>query len=327
MDPELHQLVEDGLVLPPSWNKDTDVHEVRAVLAQIARAQEEAGDLSTEEDDRQIRTRDGASITVRVHRPPGLAPDAGGRPGMLMLHGGGYSIGDLNAGARLGRIFAELGGVAVNVDFRLAPEHPFPGPVEDAYDALEWVSENLESLGIDLAKGFIVAGESSGANMALAVTYLWATQKNDSPLKITGIYASANSGVTSETVPEKYKSSFISMEQNADAPVMSIEALERIRELYRPDPKSPLAYPISIPNPSIMPRTYFQACGLDPTRDCTLVMEKAWRDAGVPTKLDIYPGMPHVFWALGLPPLAQTKKHEDDSRKGLSWLMSGIILV
>lgn len=116
---------------------------MRALLAQIAKVHQEAGGASIKEEDRHIKTRDGAHIAVRLHHPPGLAPDKGGRPGMLMLHGGGFSIGDLNTGARLSRIFAELGGVAINVDFRLAPEHPFPRPVEDAYDALEWVCFHL----------------------------------------------------------------------------------------------------------------------------------------------------------------------------------------
>ncbi|KAI1372706.1 Alpha/Beta hydrolase protein [Hypoxylon crocopeplum] len=345
-------------MLPPSWNKDTDVHEVRALLARNigreldphgadevdphvqTRDEEEldphgadivnlrrrfGGELDpygADEVDYRIRARDGVPIGVRVHRSLAHGGN-GGRPGMLMLHGGGYSVGDVNAGARLSRVFADLGGVAVNVDFRLAPEHPFPGPVEDAYDALTWVSENIESLGIDPEKGFIVAGESSGANMAFAVTYLWITTRKDAALQITGIYSSANSGVTAETVPEKYKPFFVSMEQNVDAPVMDTAAMERIKELYKPDPMSPLAYPIGIPDPSIMPPTYFQACGLDPTRDSTLVMEQVWKDAGVPTKLDIYPGMPHLFWALGLPALKQTKRHEVDTEDGFSWLLSG----
>ncbi|KAI1383498.1 Alpha/Beta hydrolase protein [Hypoxylon trugodes] len=143
IDPELDQLLKNGLVLPPSWNKDTDIYEVRALLSRIAEAQKQKASTEPqpfEEDDRRIPTRDGASIAVRVHRSRTQSDDEGGRPGMLMLHGGGYSIGDLDAGARISRVFASLGGVAVNVDFRLAPEHPFPGPVEDAYDALIWVS-------------------------------------------------------------------------------------------------------------------------------------------------------------------------------------------
>ncbi|KAI1108339.1 hypothetical protein F5Y14DRAFT_436633 [Nemania sp. NC0429] len=59
--------------------------------------------------------------------------------------------------------------------------------------------------------------------------------------------------------------------------------------IYKPDPNCPLADPVATPNPSVMPKTYFQACGLDPFRNCTLIMEKVWRDAGVRTKLDVYP--------------------------------------
>ncbi|KAI1408777.1 Alpha/Beta hydrolase protein [Hypoxylon sp. FL1857] len=325
IDPELDRLIKNGLVLPPSWTEDTNIRDVRALIAQAAQAAKEHAhpdDQRFAEDDRRIPTRDGASIAVRVHRLREWNADDGGRPGMLMLHGGGYSVGDLNTGARLSRVFADLGGVAVNVDFRLAPENPFPKPVKDAYDALAWTANNLESLGIDPAKGFIVAGESSGANMALAVAYLWTTLKKDISLKITGVYSSANSAANAQTVPEKYRSFFVSMEQNAGAPVMNAEAVERIRKLYKPDPTSPLAYSIAIPDPSIMPPTYFQACGLDPVRDCTLVMEQVWKDAGVPTKLDIYPGMPHVFWALGVPPSEQTRKHEIDTRDGLLWLLN-----
>lgn len=215
--------------MPPSWNKDTNIHEIRTLLSQIAENQESRVDTRFEEKDLQVPTRDNIFITVRVHRLREQAKNKDGCPGMLMLHGGGYSIGDLNTGARLSRVFADLGGIAVNVDYRLAPEHPFPGPVEDAYDALTWVEEHLEVLGINPAKGFIVAGESSGANMALAVAYLWTTQRKNATLQITGIYSSANSAATEETVPEKYKPFFVSMEQNAHAPILDIAAVERIK--------------------------------------------------------------------------------------------------
>lgn len=77
---------------------------------------------------------------------------------------------------------------------------------------------------------------------------------------------------------------------------------------------------MAIPDPSIMPKTYFQACGWDVMRDCTLIIDQVWRDAGVKTRLDVYPGMPHAFWILELP-IAQMRKFEEDTVAGLRWLL------
>ena len=91
------------------------------------------------EEDRQIPVRDGASIMVRVHRPKN--PPQGGSPGLVIYHGGGFCLGGLDNEVGTCRAWTELGGVAVNVDYRLAPEHPFPVPINDAYDALKWVGD------------------------------------------------------------------------------------------------------------------------------------------------------------------------------------------
>ena len=171
----------------------------------------------------------------------------------------------------------------------------------------------------------------------------------DLPPPITGIYCCATSGANAGTVPERYKGHFISFEQNADAPMQTIEVYEFIQskhatrravhppcelgnapllitmflatlENYKPGPRCPRAFPVAMPVPSVMPRTYFQACGWDIMRDCTLVMEQVLRDGGVPTRLDVYPGMPHAFWALGLP-ITQARKFETDTLAGLRWLL------
>lgn len=89
------------------------------------------------EEDRTIPTRDGSSIIVRIHSPK--LPPKDGSPIFVVYHGGGFILGGLDNEALLCRKFTELGGVAVNVDYRLAPEHPFPVPIHDAYDALKWV--------------------------------------------------------------------------------------------------------------------------------------------------------------------------------------------
>ena len=89
------------------------------------------------EEDRQIPVRDGSSITVRIHKPK--TPPKNGCPIFVVYHGGGFVFGGLENEVLLCRSFTELGGIAVNVDYRLAPEHPFPVPIVDAYDALKWV--------------------------------------------------------------------------------------------------------------------------------------------------------------------------------------------
>lgn len=91
------------------------------------------------EVDRRIPVRDGTSIPVRFHSP--RDPPASGSPILVMLHSGGYCIGGLDNRLEDCRMFVEKWGfVVVNVDYRLAPEHPFPTPVHDAYDAVKWVS-------------------------------------------------------------------------------------------------------------------------------------------------------------------------------------------
>jgi len=106
-------------------------------------------------------------ITVRIYRP-GPGPIGA----LLMYHGGGWMFGSLeDSDVRSRTIAARAGVVVVNVDYRLAPEFPFPTPVRDAYDALVWTIDQAERLGIDPDR-VGVAGESAGANLAAAVSLL-----------------------------------------------------------------------------------------------------------------------------------------------------------
>jgi acetyl esterase/lipase len=78
---------------------------------------------------------------VRIHRPSVPPPE--GSPGLVLFHGGGFCLGDCDNEVALCRRWTALGGVAVNVAYRLAPEHPFPTAVEDAEDSLLWVRTTL----------------------------------------------------------------------------------------------------------------------------------------------------------------------------------------
>ncbi len=122
---------------------NVDVVALRARLTAMKKGMTAANTGATDEspvreEDRQITMRDGESITIRIHSPK--QPHADGSPVLIMYHGGGYCLGDLENEALLCRKWVtECGGVSVNVDYRLAPENPFPVGVNDAFDALKWV--------------------------------------------------------------------------------------------------------------------------------------------------------------------------------------------
>ena len=92
---------------------------------------------ATVEEDLQIPTRDHSQITLRIYKSK--STQVSGAPILVMYHGGGFCFGNLdNETLNCRRWVERFGGVAVNVDYRLAPEHAFPTAVQDAYDALKW---------------------------------------------------------------------------------------------------------------------------------------------------------------------------------------------
>ena len=135
------QLIKMGLQLPPSWNLDTNIGEVRDQLDRQSEAQEsdesDPPTLQYTEEDRSAPVLRNTRIMVRVYKP--LSIPADGCPGMIMCHGGGFCVGNLDSGARVCRAFAKLGGVAVNVGYGLAPEHPYPTAIHDCSETLCWV--------------------------------------------------------------------------------------------------------------------------------------------------------------------------------------------
>ena len=110
-------------------------------------------------------------IPARLYVPPLPAPDAAA-PLLVYYHGGGWVIGDLDMYDDLCRLMAAAAGCMVlSVDYRLAPEHPFPQPLEDAFAAFEWTVANADSLGAD-PKRIGVGGDSAGGNMAAVVSQM-----------------------------------------------------------------------------------------------------------------------------------------------------------
>ncbi|MEU5860767.1 MULTISPECIES: alpha/beta hydrolase [unclassified Nonomuraea] len=121
-------------------------------------------------EDRHVPGPDGEpDVRVRLYRP---AQEGTGRPGLYWIHGGGMIVGvpEVDEATMIDYV-ERLGVVVVSVDYRLAPEHPHPAPVEDCYAGLVWTAKNADELGIDPAR-LAVGGASAGGGLAAATVLL-----------------------------------------------------------------------------------------------------------------------------------------------------------
>ncbi|QIZ39065.1 alpha/beta hydrolase [Saccharopolyspora sp. ASAGF58] len=119
--------------------------------------------------DRAVPGVDGGSVQVRVCKPPDAA---GPLPALLLLHGGGFVMGGLDAvTAQAADLCTRVPAVVVAVDYRLAPEHPYPAALQDCESALRWIAAGSGALGVD-AERIGVYGMSAGGGLAAALTLL-----------------------------------------------------------------------------------------------------------------------------------------------------------
>jgi len=124
-----------------------------------------------EKEDRRVPgPADAPEVPIRIYRPVGQA--GAPRPGVFEIHGGGFVTGSIEMmDAWCQAVAAEQDAVVVSVEYRLAPEHPFPAGVEDCHAALTWMAENAHALGVDPER-IAIAGQSAGGGLAAATALL-----------------------------------------------------------------------------------------------------------------------------------------------------------
>ena len=232
----------------------------------------------------------GAQLAARVYRPQAAA-----RAVMAYYHGGGWVIGTLDTHDQTCRLLCNaLQAVVVSIDYRLAPEFPFPTPQDDCFNATQWIAQNRSQLGV-AALPLLVGGDSAGGNLAAAV----ALRARDSGLTLAGqllVYPVTNFDFTTESY------------RNGDnTPMLTTGAMRHFWGMYlkdEADGANPLASPLRAPSLAGLAPAYVVTAEYDPLRDEGIAYAKALEAAGVKTRLRNCAGMIHGF--MGIPVVEDT---------------------
>lgn len=224
---------------------------------------------------------DGTELTLRVYRPDDAAPAA-----VLTLHGGGFMFGSLHTDhARNVRLARRTGVVVVAVEYRLAPETPFPGGLEDCYLALEWLAAHAAELGVDPDR-VAVNGHSAGGGLATALTLL--TRDRGGP-RIRFQFLSVPE--VDDRLETRSSRDFV------DTPLWNRPRAELSWNHYlgedRGDDVSPYAAPIRAEDLSGLPPAYISVMEFDPLRDEGIAYALRLIEAGVPVELHVFSGTFH----------------------------------
>jgi acetyl esterase/lipase len=224
-------------------------------------------------------------VTVRVYRP--ARPTNSALPCVFWMHGGGYIFGTYDSeNPRFDRWVQELGCVGVSVEYRLAPEHPYPAPVDDSYAALKWVFEHASELGIDAGR-IGIGGASAGAGLAAGLALLVRDRAEFSIAFQLLIYPMLDD--RQATASSRW-----------EVPVWSPSAntlgwSAYLGPLYGSDEVPIYAAPARATNLEGLPPTLISVGTLDGFVDEDIEYARRLNHAGVPVELHVYPGGPHGF--------------------------------
>lgn len=225
-----------------------------------------------------------AAIPVRIYRPAGSAAPA---PCVVYIHGGGFIKGSLESGDPVAwGVAAETGAVVISLDYRLAPEHPFPTGAEDCYAAIAHVAAHGTTLGVDPAR-LAVWGDSAGANLAAAVC-LMARDRGGPRLVAQALNYPC---LTDEFTLPAY-------ERYAESPGLTTAGMENSWNLYlagaRPT-SNPYAAPLKAANLSGLPPAHIHIAEIDPLADDGRRYAERLTEAGTPAELRCAERMIHGF--------------------------------
>jgi acetyl esterase len=274
----------DPLLLPVLANYDpgdgSDIAAERAGAVLAARAS--VGQLTTPVPS-SVRIEDTSipcdpPVPARVYTPAGAGP----RGGLVFAHGGGWATGSPETANEVcGTWAAAANVIVVSLDYRLIPEHRFPAGLDDVTNAVTWVAEHADALGVDPAR-LAIGGSSAGANLAAVVARRVpdriALQLLDVPaLDLTGTPTPSRVEVA-RSFPPLHAQTAIGIARYIQAGA---------------DPHDPSVSPLLAPDLTGLPPALLLAADVDPWRDDAVHYAQRLTEAGVPARVRVFDGIVH----------------------------------
>jgi acetyl esterase/lipase len=250
-------------------------------------------------------------VRVRIYRAHGTTEPA---PAVLNIHGGGYVLGSCDMDeAMFDDWCPRFGIVGVSVEYRLAPEHPYPAPLDDCYAALRWTCEHADELGID-SKRIGVRGISAGGGLAAALALL-ARDRSELPL--------AFQLLDCPMIDDRQTTQSIKLD---GLYVWSRESNEfgwrsYLGDLYGSGQVPIYAAAARAADLTDLPSAFVSVGAIDGFRDEDVDYAIRLNQAGVPCELHVYPGLPHGYHLVADAPMCRRARRDTDE-----WLAAQISL-
>tara|TARA_B100001559_G_scaffold278396_1_gene250334 strand:+ start:71 stop:991 length:921 start_codon:yes stop_codon:yes gene_type:complete len=282
LDPQMKNILDmlEGLNIPPNetltpeeareWRK-TRPAPPGPEVGKVSEVSVEAG---------------GVAIPVRVYEPVGSGP----HPILVWFHGGGWVLGNIETADPLARrLCVESNCVVMSVDYRLAPETKFPGPVEDCYAVTDWASKQGDVYGGDVTR-IAVGGDSAGGNLATVISIL--ARDNDGPsIKFQLlVYPVTDYDFDNE-----------SYRANGEGYSLTRNGMMWFWDHYLSDlseSENPLAVPIKTPDLTNLPPALVITAEFDPLRDEGEAYAQKLKENGIPVTVTRYDGVVHGFFSM-----------------------------
>jgi acetyl esterase/lipase len=253
--------------------------------------------------DYKVTTPDGAELLARWYR----LPSSQSRAAVLYLHGGGMIVGSVPIfDGPVSRYVARTGVPMLSLQYRLAPEHPHPAPVEDAYAGLAWLAGHAVELGVDPAR-IAVMGDSAGGGLAAGVCILSRDRGGPAVARQVLVYPMLDDRTTT---PDPYIAPFAgwSYDDNSTAWNALLGPGHEQRDI------DPSAAPGRLTDAAGLPPAYIEVGQLDVFRDEDIRYALTLGGAGVPVEFHLRPGVPHEYDAIAFDADVSRRAQNDRDR-------------